>query len=721
MLPILLVAQVAALVAPRDSVYDTPALRALIARAAVANHAPPPTFRGYRARVETELSLLLHDTLGRERSAQIEQLASSVRWTRDGSYEMRVIGYRAQGVGVPYSSLSFIRGWTEPSLYGQRLRLGAEFGSARDRASSSRSEDSLVVVHPLATDRESYYRFTGGDTITVLRAAGRAIPIIRVLVTPHLRDSTRYGAFHGEIDLDATRHEIVRMRGQFVVLGTPPRRPSLVARLGGVVAVAYCEFVNTEVNGRYWLPATQRTELQSTVAMLGRSRAVMRIVSRFTGYSVDDSSAAVGIVDVGERGTRRTTWAPSDSVSDFSAWSEPLGSATTSVSSSDFDDIAPDVWRATGNARADLLPTKLENVLRYNRVEGLFTGLEGTLRMRSDAPGLTVGATAGWAWTERTWRGAARLGLARGTSTTGVSAERALASTNDFAHPLAPRTGGIAAFLASVDDFDYVDRRTAVVSHTRLLGSLDVGLVSVQAGVGDDRAEPARRRRGVAGSREFRPNRAAKEGGYALMMADLEWHPNVTGQSVQPGVGGRIHTEVGRGTLSWQRAEAAVSGRATRGRFMLSLNGDAGLVAGRAIPPQRLLELGGQGTLPGYRYKAYAGDRAAIVRAQGSVDLGWSKVPRRIWRSLFLPGVSPALAVSVQSGWTSVSSAAGRVAVAALGTTTSGEPLAGGSGGARTSVGAGLTLFGGNAHAGVVKRLEPDAPWRMAVGLGQGF
>src|SRR6478609_6359960 len=120
LLPLILIAQLAV---ARDSTYSSDALRALVTRATVANHAPPPSFRGYRARVESEMSLLMRDTLGRERAGQLEQLASSIQWERGGAYEMHVVGYRAQGLGSPISTLSFIRGWTEPSLFGERLRL----------------------------------------------------------------------------------------------------------------------------------------------------------------------------------------------------------------------------------------------------------------------------------------------------------------------------------------------------------------------------------------------------------------------------------------------------------------------------------------------------------------------------------------------------------------------------------------------------------------------
>ena len=121
MLPLLLFAQISA---AADPVYSSERVRDLVARATVANHAPPPELRGYRARVETEFSLLLRDTLGRERAAQIEQLSSNVKWARDGSYDMHVVGYRSQSLGAPVSTLSFVQGWTEPSLYGDRLALG---------------------------------------------------------------------------------------------------------------------------------------------------------------------------------------------------------------------------------------------------------------------------------------------------------------------------------------------------------------------------------------------------------------------------------------------------------------------------------------------------------------------------------------------------------------------------------------------------------------------
>jgi hypothetical protein len=702
-----------------DSVYSTAALRALVAGAVVANHAPPQALQGYRARIETELSLILRDTLGRERAAQIEQLASSARWRRGGEYDVHVVGYRTQGIGPQISTLSFVRGWTTPSLYGERLTLGAELGGARDR-DTARS-DTVVAVHPFAADRELFYRYSGGDTIAVLHTGARTISIVRIRVMPHLRDTTRYAALDGEIDLDAERGQIVRMRGQFVVLGRYPGRRPLLSRLPGLVGVAYGEFVNKEVQGRYWLPEFQRTELQSTVAMLGHTRAVMRIVSRFTDYDVDDSSAALATGSDDQALRRRTTWASGDSVSRFRDWHAALGDATTSVTADDFSDVAPDAWRTTGGARLDLVPTKIDNVVRYDRVEGLFTGVEANLRMRSVVPGLSVGGSGGWAWTERTLRGESHVVLQRDPLTLSARAERMLATTNDFVRPLDPQNGGIAALIGSVDDFDYVDRRVALASATRVFGSLDRALATVQLGVGDDRAEVARLTRGALGGGSFRPNRGVAEGSYALGVLDVELHPNATGEFIQPGVGANLRYEAGRGTLQWQRAELSLAGRKYWGPVALLLQADGGAVFGSAIPPQKLFELGGGSVLPGYEYKEFAGDRAALFRGYGSYTFSLWRTPRRVWRSLWLPGLAPGMAAGVQGGWTDLSSDAARAAVAQLGAPWSSTPVSRATDGVRATIGFGITLFSGSAHLGLARPVDRPAPWKLVAGVGPAF
>ena len=464
-----------------DSAYATAALRDLVARAAVANRSIPPELRGYRAHIESELSFLERDTLGREGASQIEQLGAEAVWARTGEYELHVVGYRTQSVGIPFSALTFVRGWTAPTLYGERMALGADMRPSR--ATGVRSGNALIAVHPLATDRDSFYRFSGGDTVTVLHTGTRTIPIVRVHVTPSHRSDTTLAMFSGDIDLDATRYQIVRLRGQFLVVGPADRKLPLWARVSGMVAAAYGEFVNAEVDGKYWLPEFQRTEFEANFSLLGPERTVFRLLSRFSDYALDDSGAVAGSIGGALRTRSRITWAPSDSLSHFGDWREGFGAATAGVTTDDFADLAPAAWRSDGAPRLVMAPQKFEDVLRYNRVEGMYTGATTTLQFRSAVPGLTATAFGGWAWTEGTARGGVRVTEQELPWVLSARAERTLASTNDFPSNFADGGGDLGALLGSVEEDDYVDRRFAMGSVAHQLGSSGRSLLSVQFGV----------------------------------------------------------------------------------------------------------------------------------------------------------------------------------------------------------------------------------------------
>ena len=103
--------------------------------------------------------------------------------------------------------------------------------------------------------------------------------------------------------------------------------------------------------------------------------------------------------------------------------------------------------------------------------------------------------------------------------------------------------------------------------------------------------------------------------------ADVELHPNVTGEFVQPG------SELGRtskrvAAISIGRAPSSrLSGRKYFGPVSVAAHADGGLVAGRSPPPQQLFELGGDESLPGYDYKEFVGDRAALFRVFAQLSI----------------------------------------------------------------------------------------------------
>ena len=135
--------------------------------------------------------------------------------------------------------------------------------------------------------------------------------------------------------------------------------------------------------------------------------------------------------------------------------------------------------------------------------------------------------------------------------------------------------------VGSNDDFDYVDRRVALVSVTRVLGSINRGFVMAQLGDGDDRAERARLTHGIILGGTFRPNRGVTEGDYTLGVIDAELNPDVTGESMDPGIGAATHYEIGRGDLAWQRAQVSLFGRKYWGPIALSVDAEGGAVAHR--------------------------------------------------------------------------------------------------------------------------------------------
>lgn len=757
MLRLLVLLQVIGGAPPRDSTYDSPALARFIAEASAANRAPPWSLHGYHARVESELSLLLRDTLGRERAAQVEQLAMSARWEPGARYDLHVIGYRSASVGVPYSALSFARSWTVPSLYGERLTLGVEMGRAgparrsRDSTRVRRDTDTIRAVHPLAFDRERYYHFSGGDTIAFLRSRGRTVPIARVRITPFLDSAARgqhLAVFDGEMDFDASRGQIVRMRGQFVTTGRGRQNRGPLGRVPGLVAVAYVEFVNAEVDGEYWLPEFQRTEFQASFAPFGTQRSVFRLVSRFSNYDVEhaptavetDSAAAIaaastspnGALRLSSRGARRVlSFAPGDSISRFDDWKLALGAATSKVNSADFDDLSPDAWRTDGPPRIEVTPTKLDEIFRFDRIEGAFTGGAVGVRFRDAMPGLTVHAYGGWAWTEQTVRGGGSLRYDRGGWGAFARAERALASTNDFVPPLEGGSIGFAG-LIGVDDQDYVDRRIASIGLTRPIRSIRTTILTAEAGLGDDREESARLAHGAFGAGRFRINRASADGWYLRGAATLELHPDVTGLFLEPGAGLVASYEIGRGGLNWQRTELALALRRTFGDLVITGRAQGGLVTGRDLPPQQLFEMGGESALPGYGYKEFAGDRAAGAGVLASHALPFLRRPWSIGHTLVIPGLSPGLAAGIESGWTELSTVSARRAVRDLDPfapsdcgTLNGAPcppaVSIATNGVRATVDMRLTFFGGLLGVGVARAVDRAAPWRLVFRFGQEY
>ena len=743
--------------------YATAALRGFVERAAAVNRRVPIALRGYEAAVESEIGIVARPTGDAEAVVSVEQLASRVRWRRSGDFEQRVVGYRSQAAALNLSALSWLdQGWVIPSLYGNRMALFFGRDSARTRADGGRDSartragegrDStrrrgdgtrrqdrrrVAAVHPFAEDRDRVYRFAGGDTVATVRVSGREIPIVRVRVEPRSGLPARTFVFRGEVHVDAARHHIVRMRGQFLVTGGRPSVRERIARQA-FQALAFVELENQEVGERYWVPAFQRVELQGSLGPFADTRGGVRIVSRVRDVVLDEdavlaASVAASAPDVAGAplaadtlvpSPHRLVVAPRDSLERFGAWQRALGAETAAASGDDFLDVAPDRLRPTGPPRVEPWGERTSDVFRYNRIEGAFTGVGARLRLRDRLPGATLAATAGWAWSERAVRGRARAELRRGPWTTFAAAGRTLDLTNDF--PTLFDSGSTIAALFGRDDYDYVDRRWAAAGVGRDVGRL--WRVRAETGPARDAMAEATVARGPFGDvGGFRPNRPVLEGRYWRSALRLDVAPAVRADLVRPGVGGTLRWTRGDGGPTFDRLEARVEARRQWGPWTGTARAEGGLVRGDPLPPQQLFELGGGERLAGYAYKAFAGDRAALFGGQAMYALPVLRAPLRVrvpgWRAVWLPSPAPALSAGIEGGWAGASSDAARLAVRALGdrvdpTTGALVPVSRPAGRTRLSVDARLRLFGGALSLGVARALERGEPWRLVIGTGQ--
>jgi hypothetical protein len=681
--------QVAPLPQVRDTIYETPGLAELVDRAARLNAQVPAGLESYRARVETELSLVRAEPDGRETLLQLEQVASDLFWRSDGGMLQRLVGYRSQTLGPSFSGLSFFDvPWVVPILYGERIDLVRTGGPIYAEGGAMLRRRA---IHPLGALREDVYRFTGGDTVDIIVLPARRIPIVRI--------------------------HIVRMQGRLVPSGRG--RTLLDAVVQGVLFV---QFETAEYDEGYWLPRTQRFESQA-ISRLGEERILFRAVSRFVDIHTNDPDAVRLAADPVDFPYGRMEGDDDlGALGRFGDWRIGLGDLSAEVDARDFDAYAPPGFARTGEPRLSFGARRFSHLFRINTVEGAFTGGGLVFEPGDAVPGLAMRVHGGWAWGEGVARGGAEVSQRAGPWEFITRAERQLAHTNDFTWGLDPEPG--VPPLLGADQYDFLDRRIASVIARTTRGE---GVAwRFEAGRASDRnvgrhaldlddypwdpADPDRVRPPTHIG-NTRLNRPIFPGNYWLGRAELRHAPSAGGISLHPGLALRLAWEGATGDLDWQRVEAGTALRRVVGRWTLGLRGDAGMAFSPEMPPQAIFELGTTNDLPGFAHKAFVGDRAAIGRASIAYTLPVFNAPIRLG-SLWLPALAPAPAVGVQVGWTDASAETLQL-MDRFGWST--------SDGARAALDLRLRFFGGGLSIGAARPLDRDGEWRFVWSLGGGL
>jgi hypothetical protein len=706
-------------VAHPDSTYSSDALRILVARASESNRRIPAALGGYSALVESEVSLLLNKPNGTdgavagtaaasaESAAQIEQFEIRALWDRSGRYDQDVVGYRIRQLVPMISVLSMLRRpWTAPTLYGNRLSF--IFSGPPELRSGDTTRAQLLAVHPFAFDRDEYYRFTGGDTVAQMKIGERTLNIVRVHVEPVESDQHAV-VFSGDVLLDQATAEIIRMRGSIrLESAAGEHAPARLLRaLAQLRDVAYIDFENGEREGRFWLPLKQRLEYQ-VMTGLTEARVAIRIQSNWRDVNVSTrTDTTIAVEPDTASGLQYTLkFAPKDSITDWSNWRSDLGAMTAETSARDFDDVAPVSMRPGGAPQWRWQARSFSDFLRYDRVEGLYTGLAGLLDFRDALPGVSVRGLLGYAWYENAVKGGVEAAMVRGPWVTSLLAERQLASTNAFQSNVSG-AGNFIGGLFSSEDYDWVDRRLSALGVTREIGTSHSSAVRIEVGYGTDDGFSKTLAHGpIAGV--FRPNQPVDPGSYVRTGAALEVGRNVLNSPISSGLGYTLAYERGDGTLRWQRTELQSLAQKMAGRFVFATRVDAAYVAGSNIPTQQVIEIGGVEGLPGYGYKAFAGNEAVIARSTVVWLLPFFSAPIHIG-SIVLPGVAPQPQIGLFTGITAATADV-QPLLNRLGWVT--------TNGWRSTLDLRLRFFGGTFSVGAARAVDHNGGWQLVIGVG---
>ena len=313
-----------------------------------ANRRPPPELpvvsKPHRNRAVAPHSRHARPRAHRRKSSSSRRTRS---WTRGGRYDLHIVGYRSQNdrrslFGAEHRS----RRGPFRRCTADRLSLGAYFNQSRRgrtrsspctlrRRTATGSTDSPAATRStmLRVGVANAFRSCASTCVRDFRGddASRARSTARSISTPIARRSCECAA-------------------RFVVVGgSADANARSRARRLGVVAAAYVEFVNAEVDGTYWLPAFQRTEFQASFPVVRPNASDLSSRVDDRRHRGDRHWRSLGADSV--RSTPRVvvSWAPTDSVERIIASGERgIGTQSSSVHSDDFDRLAPDAWRPTG-------------------------------------------------------------------------------------------------------------------------------------------------------------------------------------------------------------------------------------------------------------------------------------------------------------------------------------------------------------------------------------
>jgi hypothetical protein len=601
---------------------------------------------------------------GDRRLVRGDQVALNVLWQAPNRALQTIVGRRHErrlptNIRYHIDHLSLIL-----DNFGDRIRMGE-------------GEEVRNVLHPAAPGALRFYDYRLVDSLEI-RVRDQTTRVYQLAVRP---SDPGQAAVVGAVFVDRSSGAIARMTVTFT--GAAYRDPDL-------------EYINLDLRsglweGRYWLPAEQEVEIRRQISWLDFPvGGVIRTRLEVLDYSINQ--ARVFTLAPGER----VATLPPASLSAFDGWTSDLfaGPVTpdeqTGIDLSDVHRRARELVKPgtlMGTSRFQLYLPNASAAARTRRAEGILLGAGGAVRfderVRTD---LWLGYPFGRGRVEAV--GGIRFSFAQTDLSGEVMANR-LADVG----PFQAASGAVSTFALALEGEDYTDPYFEDGVEFRLTapalgGRATLGFFYL-----------------VQESAELVVHGTALNGNLARSVRPID--PG-TMSGIDLGLEYSLGNELG---ATWQLDldfEGAVGGWGDFGfsrlTAVLSANGDApgsawgwgarlaGMLSGGTIPAQRLTLLGGRGTVPGYGFREWGGDRAAFLEADVS-------------RTVLFPWVR--LRAFGAAGWSDLTSV-GRAAAATLGVAE--------TGGIRPSLGAGLGIFYDIVRFDVARGLD-GGDWEVMLSV----
>jgi len=651
----------------RSANWNEPRVRRIVREAVRErqNAFSDTTLQAFDAYAEGRVDFLADlGALGGEQAVRADRIALQLEWARDRGSLQTIVGRRE------------VR-WAPARIHYHIDHLSLVMENFGDTIQVGEGDEVETVLHPIAPGAPDYYEYRLVDSTTVMVGPHTSM-VYRIEVRPACADAP---GVVGTLDMDFETLAIARLTASF----TP------ASYVDPTVTQVSLSLVNGWVERRWWLPVEQRVEVKRQLQWMDLPFATtIRASFRILEYDLDPD------LHYRIRPGHRVAALPREQLETYAGWrSTDLGltDRPLAADSARFDEVRREAVRIAagrylgGGSDVRFFLPDVSSGVRYRRAEGLLLGAGASYR--------PAGSTTLFGWLGYPFergRPEAAIEVRQRLAATTISLSLFTERLSDIG-PFRAASGLVSSFGAGFRGDDYTDpyfRRGGAVTLRRPLGGWQA-----TAGVAWEKHASAQLLAGPAGDVAPRPVRAIDDGTEVRFDAGLRRRlGTLAGAAWTAALQASLTPDPDFGYTRWI-VSLEVRPPDPDAAWQWEADAAAGVSTG-TLSRQHLILVGGRGTVPGYAFRAWGGDRAAF---------GLVAVSREV--------VSPWIRVRVlgAAGWAEVTSV-GRQAAGALGVED--------TGGLRASLGGGIGLLWDLVRVDAARGLD-DGDWEWIVSVNPAW